>query len=268
LTKNVQTIDKKINNASIYNKIELWLKKNNIDIEPGEFIILLSILFSIITIIVVTNFYDPIISILFAILILFIFFISVNIRRKKENIKKEKQLEQFLLDLKGNLYGNPNLLISLEKTITDTGSPLKADFEKVIQDTRKGLLLEEALRKMIDRSSSYLIEIILTGLIVADQKGADLMIFIDDQIEYLREKRNIDNYIKIISTGPKYTAYVIMLVPIFVIIAIVLINRNISQILFSGLGLVCICYVLISNGLGIFIINKLVNSPNEIKRSN
>jgi Flp pilus assembly protein TadB len=120
-------------------------------------------------------------------------------------------------------------------------------------------LLEEALKRMIKRSSSYLIEIILTGLIVADKKGADLMIFIDDQIEYLREKRNIENYIRIISTGPKYTAYIIMLVPILVIIAVVLINREITKILFSGLGLACISYVLVSNAIGIFLINRLVN---------
>jgi tight adherence protein B len=223
---------------------------------------------SIVIIIGITNFYNPLVVVLLAIFILFICLVFINIRRRKENTRKEKQLEQFLLDLKGNLYSNPNLQISLEKTISDTEFPLKTDFENVIQDTRRGLLLEEALRKMIDRSSSYLIEVILTGLIVADQKGADLMLFIDDQIEYLREKRNIENYIRIVSTGPKYTAYVIMLVPIFVIIAIVLINRNISQILLSSTGLICISYVLISNGLGIFIINKLVNSPNEIKRSN
>ena len=197
---------------------------------------------------------------------IFVMFIIINIRRKRENLKKEDQLEQFLLDLKGNLYGNPNLLISLEKTITGAIYPLKLDFEMVINDTRRGLLLEEALKKMINRNSSYLIEVILTGLIVANQKGADLMIFIDDQIEYLREKKNIDNYIKIISTGPKYTAYIIMLVPILAIIAVILINKNITQILFSRLGLICISYVLISNALGIFLINRMVNSPNESRR--
>jgi tight adherence protein B len=244
------------------------LRKNNINIETGEFIILLSILSSIVIIIGMLNFNNPIAPLLIVVFILFIIFMLIKIRSKKENIKKEKQLEQFLLDLKGNLYSNPNLLISLEKTISDIGLPLKTDFEMVIQDTRRGLLLEEALRKMIARSSSYLIEIILTGLIVADQKGADLMVFIDDQIEYLREKRNIDNYIRIVSTGPKYTAYAIMLIPVFVIIVIILINKNIAHLLFSGFGIVCISYVLISNVLGILIINRLVNFPNGLKRSN
>ena len=153
-------------------------------------------------------------------------FVLINIRRKKENMKKTAQLEQFLLDLKGNLYGNPNLLISLEKTIQFIGYPLKADFEIVINDTRRGLLLEEALKKMINLNSNYLIKVILKGIIVADQQGAELMTVIDEQIEYLREKRNIDNYIKIISTSPKYTAYIIMLLPILVIFTLIFINRN------------------------------------------
>jgi tight adherence protein B len=263
LTKSDHKKDKKNRSALFLNRIEVWLNKNNIRMEPVEFIILVSILSSIIIIIGMINLYNPLVPVLLAVFIVFLIFIVINIRRKKENIKKETQLEQFLLDLKGNLYSNPNLLICLEKTIEDTGFPLKTDFEIVINDTRRGLLLEEALKRMIKRSSSYLIEIILTGLIVADKKGADLMIFIDDQIEYLREKRNIENYIRIISTGPKYTAYIIMLVPILVIIAVVLINREITKILFSGLGLACISYVLVSNAIGIFLINRLVNFRDE-----
>jgi Flp pilus assembly protein TadB len=263
LTKSDNKKDKKNKGPLFLNRIEIWLKKNNIRMEPIELIILVSIMTSIIIIIGMINLYNPLVPVLLAVFIVFLIFILINIRRKKENIKKETQLEQFLLDLKGNLYSNPNLLICLEKTIEDTGFPLKTDFEIVINDTRRGLLLEEALKSMIKRSSSYLIEIILTGLIVADQKGADLMNFIDDQIEYLREKRNIENYIRIISTGPKYTAYIIMLVPILAIIAVVLINRGVTKILFSGLGLACISYVLVSNAIGIFLINRLVNFRDE-----
>jgi len=268
LTKSDNKKDKENKGTLFLNKIEIWLKKNNIRMEPIELIILVSIMISIIIIIGMINLYNPLVPVLLAVFIVFLIFILINIRRKKENIKKETQLEQFLLDLKGNLYGNPNLLVCLEKTLEDTGFPLKTDFEIVINETRRGLLLQEALKRMIGRSSSYLIEIILTGLIVADQKGADLMVFIDDQIEYLREKRNIENYIRIISTGPKYTAYIIMLVPIIVIIAVVLINRGMTKILFSGLGLACISYVLVSNAIGIFLINRLVNFRDEGGRLN
>jgi len=247
-------------------RIRLWLKKNNINMEIEEFFILVLILLSIIIIIGIFNAPNPLIAILLSVFTAFILFISINIRRKKENSKKETQLEQFLLDLKGNLYSYPNILNSLEKTVLESEYPLKKDFEIVINDTRKGLLLGSALKNMMKRNSSYLIEVVLTGLIVANDKGVDLISLLNDQIDYLREKKSIDNYIKILSTGPKYTAYLIMLIPILAIIMVVLINKNIIKILFSGFGLICLTYVIISNAIGIFLINRMVNYQNGSRR--
>ena len=262
----MSSFDDEDKKSDLAGKVRLWLKKNNINMEIEEFFILVLILLSIIIIIGIFNAPNPIISILLSVFTAFILFISINIRREKENSKKETQLEQFLLDFKGNLYSYPNILNSLEKTVSESEYPLKKDFEMVINDTRRGLLLGEALKNMMKRNSSYPIEVVLTGLIIANDKGVDLISFLNDQIDYLREKKNIDNYIKILSTGPKYTAYLIMLIPIAAIIMIVLINKNIIEILFSGFGLASLSYVILSNAIGIFLINRMVNYQNGSRR--
>ena len=244
-------------------KINTWLMKNNINLEIEEFFIIISILMSLLIIIGIFTAPNIIISFLLSIFLVFIIFIFINMRKKRENFKKEVQLEQFLLDFKGNLYGNQNILNSLEQTVSETEYPLRKDFELVINDTKRGLLLDEALRNMVKRNSSCLIEIVLSGLIVANDKGADIISFLTDQIEYIREKRAIDNYIKILSTGPKYTAYLIMLIPVAAIIVIIMINNNIIDILFSSFGIISLVYVVLSNAIGIFLINRLLNYQNE-----
>jgi len=253
---------KKRGNEAV-NRLSTWLMKNNINLEIEEFFIIISILMSLLIIIGIFTAPNIIISFLLSIFLVFILFIFINMRKKRENFKKEIQLEQFLLDLKGNLYGNQNILNSLEQTVSETEHPLRKDFELVINDTKRGLLLDEALRNMIKRNSSCLIEIVLSGLIVANDKGADIISFLTDQIEYIREKRAIDNYIKILSTGPKYTAYLIMLIPVIAIIVIILINKNIIDILFSSFGIISLVYVVLSNAIGIFLINKLLNYQSE-----
>ena len=247
----------------LINKINIWLMKNNINLEIEEFFIIISILMSLLIIIGIFTAPNIIISFLLSIFLVFIIFIFINMRKKRENLKKEIQLEQFLLDLKGNLYGNQNILNSLEHTVSETEYPLKKDFELVINDTKRGLLLGEALKNMVKKNSSCLIEIVLSGLIVANDKGADIISFLTDQIEYIREKRAIDNYIKILSTGPKYTAYLIMLIPVAAIIVVILINKNIIDILFSSFGIISLVYVVSSNAIGIFLINRLLNYQNE-----
>ncbi|MDP3011619.1 MAG: type II secretion system F family protein [Candidatus Hydromicrobium sp.] len=244
---------------SIVNKISIWLNKNNLNLDVKEFLILIFILFSLTFLIGL--FFRPglILSILFSIINIFLFFIFINIRKKRENIKKENQLEQFLLDLVGYLYGNPNILNSIQKTIEDADYPLRKEFELVLNDTRKGLLLNEALRNMIRRNSSPLIEIVLIGFIAANDKGVDLIGFLKDQIEYIREKKNMERYIRILSSGPKYTSYLITLIPIVSIIIIILINRDIIEILFTEIGVLTLIYIIFSNIIGFFIINKLIN---------
>jgi Flp pilus assembly protein TadB len=261
------SVDEVITNSTkrgnkLINKINTWLIKNNINLEIEEFFIIISILMSLLIIIGIFTAPNIIISFLLSILLVFILFIFINMRKKRENLKKEIQLEQFLLDLKGNLYGNQNILNSLEHTVSETEYPLRKDFELVINDTKRGLLLDEALRNMVKKNSSCLIEIVLSGLIVANNKGADIISFLTDQIEYIREKRAIDNYIKILSTGPKYTAYLIMLIPVAAIIVIILINNNIIDILFSSFGIISLVYVVLSNAIGIFLINRLLNYQN------
>ena len=240
-------------------KITIWINRNNLSLDAGEFLILISVLFSLIFFAGLFFKIGLIFSILLLIVSIFIFFIYINLRRKRENIKKEEQLEQFLLDLTGYLYGNPNILNCIQKTLEDTEYPLKREFELVLNDTRKGLLLNEALKSMITRNSSPLIEVVLIGLIAANDKGVDLIEFLKDQVEYIREKKNMERYIKILSSGPRYTSYLITLIPIISIIVIILINKNIINVLFTGTGILILIYVLLSNVVGFFIINRLIN---------
>ena len=240
-------------------KITIWINRNNLGLDAGEFLILISVLFSLILFAGLFFKIGLIFSILLLIVSIFIFFIYINLRRKRENIKKEEQLEQFLLDLTGYLYGNPNILNCIQKTLEDTEYPLKREFELVLNDTRKGLLLNEALKNMITRNSSPLIEVVLIGLIAANDKGVDLIEFLKDQVEYIREKKNMERYIKILSSGPRYTSYLITLIPIISIIVIILINKNIINVLFTGTGILILIYVLLSNVAGFFIINRLIN---------
>jgi len=244
---------------SVIYKIRVWINYNNLNLEVKEFLILIFIFSSLLFLIGLFFGLGLLFSTFILIIGIFLFFIFVNIRKKRLNIRKEDQLEQFLLELIGYLYGNPNILNCIQKTIQDTEYPLRKEFEIVLNDTSKGLLLNEALRNMITRNSSPLIETILIGFIVANDKGVDLIEFLKDQVEYIREKKNMESYIKILSSGPKYTSYLITLIPVVSIIVIILINRDIMKILFTGIGILTLVFILLSNMAGFFIINRIIN---------
>lgn len=259
LSSNTKLTGRENKKKSILEKIKTWLNKNSINLKAREFVILVfvssSITFSI------GLFFDLglLLSALLAAVNIFIIFLAINIRKRRENSKKEDQLEQFLIDLVGNLYGNPNILNCIQKTVKETDYPLRKEFEIVLDDIQRGLLLKDALKNMIKRNSSPLIEIVLIGFIAANDKGVDLIGFLKDQIEYTREKKNMESYIKILTTGPRYTSYLIMLIPVVSIVFIILINRNFIDVLLSGVGILTLAYIIISNAIGFFIINRMIS---------
>jgi Flp pilus assembly protein TadB len=254
-----------LNNRGLISKINYWLQKNSISLGAREFMILIIIILSLVFTACLAFAINLMIPILISAVILLLIFIFIDLRGRKENLKKEDQLENFLLDLIGNLYANPNITLGIQKTLESAEYPLKRDFEIVIDDVRKGILLNDALRSMVKRNSSNIIEVVLTGLVVANEKGTDLIDFLKDQIDYTREKKSINNYIKILSSGPKYTSYIIMLIPVASIIIASLLNENFISSLLSGIGIAILIYAGISYFLGFLFINRIINLGEENK---
>jgi tight adherence protein B len=254
---------KKRKTRSVVYIVEDWLKSNSVNIDAKTFLMAISILISAIIIPSLFLRQGILLSLLIGSFCLVLIFIFINLRGRRENARKEDQLESFLIDLVGNLYVTPNVLVAIQKTIENTEDPLKKEFEIVVNDTRKGVLLNTALEKMIKRSQSQIIGITLMGFIAANEKGVDLIEFLKSQIEYIREKKGISSYIRILSSGPRYTSYIIMVIPLVSLLIASFINKDFLENLLSGTGLLILIYSAFSYFIGILLINRLINLTGE-----
>lgn len=245
---------------TFFEKVLLWYKLKNLNISFSSFLILLFVIFSFETMICLFFKLSFLILIIILIATACLILIIINIYKGKSIEKKELQLEQFLINLSGNYYMNPNLIVCIRKSLDNIDDPLKSDFEVILNDCAKGLLLKDALKEMIARNDSKLIEVIVSGLIAANEKGTDLNSFLKYQIEYIREKKTLINYIKVLSSGPKYTSYFIMFIPLFSILLIALFNKNFLSLFYLDVGIYVLIYSLISFLIGFILINKVINN--------
>ncbi|MBM3707289.1 MAG: hypothetical protein FJW69_02950 [Actinobacteria bacterium] len=240
-------------------KLGMWLLKNGLSVDAWTFLMFVLICISTFFLISIFLKSGIFIFILLSVIFIFLTFILIDFRGRKIINKKEEQLEGFLIDLVGNLYANPNILAAIQKTLETSEDPLRREFESVVDDVRRGLLLNEALKNMLGKNMSKIFHIVITGLTAANEKGADLINFLKDQIDYIREKKSISNYIKILSSGPRYTSYIIMLIPLAALAISALINRNFVGSLLSGAGIAVLIYSIISYTAGFIIINRIVS---------
>lgn len=245
---------------TFFEKVLLWYKLKNLNISFSSFLILLFVIFSFEIMICLFFKLSFLILIIILIATTCLILIIINIYKGKSIEKKELQLEQFLINLSGNYYMNPNLIVCIRKSLDNIDDPLKSDFEVILNDCAKGLLLKDALKEMIARNDSKLIEVIVSGLIAANEKGTDLNSFLKYQIEYIREKKTLINYIKVLSSGPKYTSYFIMFIPLFSILLIALFNKNFLSLFYLDVGIYVLIYSLISFLIGFILINKVINN--------
>lgn len=240
-------------------RLSKWLLKNGMSIDTWTFLTLILIFLSIFFLICIFLKSGIFIFILISVIFIFLTYIFIDLKGRRVSHKKENQLEGFLIDLTGNLYANPNILLGIQKTLASSEDPLRREFEIIVDDVRRGLLLNEALKNLLNRNRSKIFNIVITGLIAANEKGADVIEFLKDQIDYIREKKSITNYIKILSSGPRYTSYIIMLTPLVALTTSALINRNFISSLLSGGGIAVLIYSCVSYVVGFLIINKIVS---------
>jgi len=242
------------------NIFEKWFENLNLKIEPHDFCLILFVISTLVFLMCMVFKLSILITLFVIFAIFLIIIIFLNFKKSRNINKKEEQLEYFLINLSGNLFSQPNILNCIKKSVNEIEEPLKSDFIEVLDNYSKGLIFKDALKIMIKKNNSKLIEIVLSGFIAASEKGTDISKFINYQIDYIREKKSLKNYINILSTGPKYSSYFIMFIPLISIIAIILINKNFISYYISSLGILVSIYALSSFLTGFFLINRIINN--------
>ena len=250
----------------VFSELENWLVKNGIGIPVQNFIFAMMSLISAILLLSVFFRSGILVFILLSSISIFFIYIFVDLKGRKLIKKKEDQLESVLIDLVTILHVNPNISVALKKTAENAEDPIRRDLELVIEDTQKGLLLNEALVNILKRNRSRLVHIVISGLIAANEKGVDLIEFLKSQIDYLREKKSLTNYVRILSSGPRYTSYLIIAIPLVVLLAASVLNRGFTSVLFSTAGKTVLVYSAISYLIGFFIINRIVSLTDHDRR--
>ena len=107
--------------------------------------------------------------------------------------KRKKELEECSLDyfpiLLLCLKGNNNVKKAISLANDQVNNSLSKEFERVIRDVKIGKSLDEALTLMKDRIPSTYIVNIIVNLIEANRMGNSVSDSMNDQLDYIENKR-------------------------------------------------------------------------------
>jgi len=181
----------------------------------------------------------------------------------------EDQLSQTLNLWVNALRSGYSVLQSMEAIATELPPPVSVEFERVVQEVRLGLTVDQALANMLRRVPSEDTDLIVTAVNIQRKVGGNLAEVLDTISFTIRERVRIKGEIRTLTAQGRLSGWVISFLPIALGLALMGINPlYMSQIwvreapfIISDIpyGWLVIAIGLIMMAIGMYAIQRIVD---------
>jgi tight adherence protein B len=131
-----------------------------------------------------------------------------------------------------SLRAGHSLVAALDIVAGEAPEPAKTEFREVFKKQNYGLPLRDAFLQMLDRVPSSDLQVMVTAFLVQRDTGGNLVDILDRLVFVIRERLRIQRDIRIHTAQGRFTGWVLCLLPLFLLLAINLVNPGYSTILF------------------------------------
>ncbi len=238
-------------------RIGVWLERAGVGIEEKEFYVALLLLLSTSFLATMVIFHSVLVSLAVATLIGVGVVVYLNSRSGNLANKKDTQLEQFLIDLSASLHATGDIVEAIKMALKEAEDPLRTEFQRLVDEVNYNLSFNRAVANMIRRNKSDLLEIVLIGLVAANEQGTNLIEFLNLKADYVRQRLQMEKQVQILSTEPRITAFIVMVAPLLVILLVSFLNASYFAFFRTVPGIITLAYSAISYIVGYLLISRL-----------
>ena len=174
-----------------------------------------------------------------AIVVIVLFIVGLRVPKLYVNFMADRRLHRFEEQLGDtlNLWVNAirsgySVLQGMEAIATELPPPVSQEFERVVQEVRLGLSLEQALNHMLRRMPSDDLDLIVTAVNIQREVGGNLAEILDIISHTIRERVRIKGEIRTLTAQGRLTGWVISLLPVGLGLALYSINPEYGGQLF------------------------------------
>ena len=163
-----------------------------------------------------------------------------------------------------------SVLQAMEAIATELPPPVSAEFERVVQEVRLGLSVEQALANMYRRVPSEDLDLVITAVNIQREVGGNLAEVLDTISYTIRERVRIKGEIRTLTAQGRVSGWIISLLPLVLGFVLYLINPEYVAELWVRedpwifpqvipCGWVVIAFSLMMIGAGAYAISKIVD---------
>lgn len=172
-------------------------------------------------------------------------FLTYRTNRRRKQL--EEQLPDALSLIASSLSAGHTFLRAVQMMTEEAPAPLSEEFERVIYETRLGDPLVDSLERMSKRMEIRDLEWVVQAIRVQQTVGGKLADLLHTLADFMRSREEVRREVDVLTAEGRISAYVLGALPIFLLIAISILNPGYMKPMFQGWGI----WVLAGAGLSI-----------------
>ncbi len=158
------------------------------------------------------------------------------------------------------LRAGHSIAAALEIVAEQSAGPLSAEFARVSQQQRLGVMFRESMLELAGRVPSQDLQFLVTAILVQRESGGDLTEILDGTTRVISDRMRIAAQVRVHSAQGRLSGWILSALPCVIFLMSNLLNPGYSRLLFSDpAGRLLLYGGLCSIGAGIFMIRKIVN---------
>jgi tight adherence protein B len=184
----------------------------------------------------------------------------VVLRAKKRLKSFDAQLPDLLTTIAASLKAGHSFRQGIQAVVEEGQEPSSKEFQRVLAETRLGRPMDGALSDMSRRVGSKNLEFVLTAVTIQRQVGGSLATIFDMVAETVRNRHAFTRKVKGLTAMGRASAYVLIGLPFFVLLAVTAINAEYMAPLYhTSTGHKLMITGLVMIGIGSLILRKMVS---------
>jgi tight adherence protein B len=137
----------------------------------------------------------------------------------------EQGLPEALDRVTGALRAGYGLEYGFDLVAREGAPPCSEEFGQILQELNLGGDLEEALARLILRVNSEDARLLATAVAVQRRTGGNLVEVLGQMAQMLRERERLRRDVRVLTTAPRVSGYVVALLPVLTVVAMYFTSR-------------------------------------------
>lgn len=186
-------------------------------------------------------------------------YLYIKQRKHKRMIRFEEQFPDTLDTIARSLEAGHSFTSAMQYVGQESGDPVGTLFTAAFEEQSLGLSHYDALRRMEYRMSSMDLIFFITAVNIQRTSGGNLVEILRSLSYIIRERLKIKRQVRVYTAQGRFSGYVLGALPIFMALAIYLVNPGYVSILIKEkAGHYLLATGLILQVIGFFVIRKII----------